>query len=76
MTGDGLNRGRRGDTLRAMSPDTPQDGARADEEPAAPPESPTIEERRLPIGCHPLVFGVVAATLQMAAILLLLRGCG
>lgn len=76
MTRDGLNGGGGEDTLRAMTPDTPQDGPRTGDEPEATSETPESEERRLPIGCHPLVFGVVAATLQMAAILLLMRGCG
>ena len=64
------------DTLRAMPSNTPL----ADEPPSTPPEPdapvPTDEPRRLPIGCHPLVFGVVAATLQMAGILILMRACG
>jgi hypothetical protein len=33
------------------------------------------EERPIPIGCHPFVFGVVAATIQLALTLYLMRSC-
>lgn len=29
----------------------------------------------MPRGCHPLVFGVVAATIEMAVLLYFMRGC-
>lgn len=45
------------------------------EKPEPPIAEPPLPEPRIPPGCHPLVFGVVMATLEMAAILLLWRGC-
>lgn len=34
-----------------------------------------LEERPIPIGCHPFVFGIVAATIQLALTLYLMRSC-
>ena len=59
--------------MPASTPPGEERPAPLDETPSSPADEPP---RRLPIGCHPLVFGVVAATLQMAGILLLLRTCG
>lgn len=44
---------------------TPPEHERPPERTPDPPPS----ERPVPRGCHPLVFGVVAATIQMAVLL-------
>ena len=43
--------------------------------PLAPFHTPSHEERPLPRGCHPLVFGVIMATLQMAALWFFMPSC-
>ena len=55
---------------RDPSPPTPPtpDADRTD----APPGIP---ERPIPIGCHPFVFGVIAATIQLAITIYLMRSC-
>lgn len=60
-----------------MPPDEPS--------PPTPPEEPLppllpfhpqpVEERPLPRGCHPVVFGAVMATLQMAALWYFMPSC-
>jgi len=32
-------------------------------------------ERPIPIGCHPFVFGIVAATIQLVLTIVLMRSC-
>ena len=45
-------------------------------EPAPEPgEPPSIPEQPIPRGCNPLVFGVVAATIQLALTLWFMRSC-
>jgi hypothetical protein len=39
-----------------------------------PPREPSPEPR-VPRGCHPLVFGVVMATIQMAVLLYFMGRC-
>ncbi len=39
------------------------------------PEPATIPERPIPRGCNPLVFGVVAATIQLALTVYFMRSC-
>ncbi len=43
--------------------------------PLAPFHTPSAAERPLPRGCHPLVFGVIMATLQMAALWYFMPSC-
>lgn len=46
--------------------------------PPAPPDPPAPErpaERPIPRGCHPLVFGVVLATVQFAATVYFMGWC-
>ncbi len=43
--------------------------------PLLPFHTPPAEGRPLPRGCHPLVFGVVMATLQMAALVYFMPSC-
>jgi len=46
-----------------------------------PPEPPArrlgdpIDERPVPRGCHPFVFGIVMATIQFAATIYFMRTC-
>jgi hypothetical protein len=45
-------------------------------EPAVEPDSPpSIPEQPIPRGCNPLVFGVVAATIQLALTVYFMRSC-
>jgi hypothetical protein len=53
-------------------PDLGAEGPRDTPEPAA---GAPIPERPIPRGCNPLVFGVVAATIQFAATLYFMRSC-
>jgi hypothetical protein len=44
--------------------------------PSPPPEGPDRPaERPIPRGCHPLVFGIVMATLQMGATIYFMGWC-
>ena len=65
------------DARREAPPDA-SDASDAPEEPL-PPLLPFYtqpkEERPLPRGCHPLVFGVVMATLQFAATFYFMPSC-
>jgi hypothetical protein len=59
-------------------PTTPSPAEPAEHTPesAAPEASPpTIPERPIPRGCNPLVFGVVAATIQLALTVYFMRTC-
>ncbi|GJG87495.1 hypothetical protein tb265_26760 [Gemmatimonadetes bacterium T265] len=63
--------------IARMPPDEPSP-PNAPEEPLPPlPPFHTAppEERPLPRGCHPLVFGIVMATLQFAATLYFMPSC-
>ena len=53
-----------------MPPDEPDELP-----PLEPYHTPGPEERPLPRGCHPLVFGVVMATVQMAALFYFMPSC-
>ena len=45
--------------------------------PESPPEPPRLPpERPIPRGCHPLVFGVVMATIQMGLTVYFMGWCG
>lgn len=60
----------------ASQPAAPADGAgEADPARDARPPLGTVDEPRLPRGCHPLVFGVVMATLQFAATIYFMGWC-
>ncbi|HEY0779452.1 MAG TPA: hypothetical protein VGD56_15905 [Gemmatirosa sp.] len=61
-----------GDPLRDAAHDAPP---AAELPPLAPFHTPSRAERPLPRGCHPLVFGVVMATLQMAALWFFMPSC-
>ena len=52
-----------------MSDDAP------DASPAEPASEPPRAERPMPRGCNPLVFGIVAATIQMAILLYFMPSC-
>jgi hypothetical protein len=55
-----------------MPDDLPTPPPAASEPPAPTPVPP---ERPIPRGCHPLVFGVVAATIQFAATVYFMGWC-
>jgi hypothetical protein len=45
-------------------------------EPVPDPEGPpSIPEQPIPRGCNPLVFGLVAATIQLALTVYFMRSC-
>jgi len=47
----------------------------SDEPPAEPASEPPTVERPIPRGCNPLVFGIVAATIEMAILLYFMQSC-
>jgi len=56
-------------------PEAPPPSNAPPPEPSAPSEPALPAERPLPRGCHPLVFGVVMATLQLVATLYFMGWC-
>lgn len=69
------------DDSPSTPPADPPDGAAAPVDageplpPLLPFHTQPAAERPLPRGCHPLVFGVVMATLQMAALWYFMPSC-
>jgi hypothetical protein len=54
------------------------DDASDETQPQTAPETPPAEparEREVPRGCNPLVFGIVAATIQMGILLYFMQSC-
>ena len=58
-------------------PDTPPSGPPSEPpQPPRPPLGSTPPERPIPRGCHPLVFGVVMATIQLGLTVYFMGWCG
>ena len=54
--------------------DAASDETQTETTPETPPAEPA-REREVPRGCNPLVFGIVAATIQMGILLYFMQSC-